>query len=182
MKVPRQAPVERTAVAARQRRVLGRLGVDQQEIGDARVRLGGGEVLARRDADRLHRRAGAELADLLDPRRTFAPVQLQEVGRQGVDDALERVVIGVDAEGDDLRPSPRLAPERARGGPVDVAGALREEDEPDHVRAGVERGVQGRGRREAAYFHNGRHLSASFDQCARPVKGNRSGGVAPRGS
>src|SRR5271156_4544500 len=57
VKVPRQAPVERTAVAARQRRVLGRLGVDQQEIGDARVSLGGGEVLARRDADRLYRRA-----------------------------------------------------------------------------------------------------------------------------
>ena len=70
-KIPRQAPVERTAVAARQRRVLRRLGVDQQGVGDALVGLRGGEVSARRDPDRLHRRAAEKLADLLHPRRTF---------------------------------------------------------------------------------------------------------------
>ena len=69
-------------------------------------------------------------------------MQLHEVGRQGVDDALQRVVVVVDAERDDCRPSPGLAPERARGRPVDVARAFGEKHEPDHVRAGVERGVE----------------------------------------
>src|ERR1700727_3745611 len=36
-KLPRQAPVERTAVAAWQDCALGRLGVDQQMVGDALV-------------------------------------------------------------------------------------------------------------------------------------------------
>ena len=87
-KVPRQGPVEGTAVAARKRCVLRRLGVDQQEISDGRVRSGSGEVLTRGDADRLHRRAGGEFADTLDPRRSLAPVQLIEIGIEGVGDTL----------------------------------------------------------------------------------------------
>src|SRR5258707_9352707 len=39
MKILREAPVERTAVAARQSRALRRLGVDQQHVGDALVSL-----------------------------------------------------------------------------------------------------------------------------------------------
>ena len=55
------------------------------------------------------------------------------------------------------RPSPGLAPERARGRPVDMARAFREKHEPDHVRAGVERGVERQGRGKAANFDRGRH-------------------------
>ena len=149
----------------------GSVGVDQQSVGDFLVGFRGGEIGARRHADRLHRRAAAKLADLLHPRRSFTPVQLHEVRRQGVDDAPERVVVGVDAQRDDLRPSPRMSGKRARSRPVEMAGALGEKDESHHVRAGVERGVQGRGRRKAANFNYGRHLSASFGQTARPVKG-----------
>ena len=71
-------------------------------------------------------------------------MQLHEVGRQGVDDALKRLVVGVDAERDDLGAAPDLAPKGARGGPVDMARAPGEKHEPDHVRAGVERGVERR--------------------------------------
>ena len=54
------------------------------------------------------------------------------------------------------RPS-GLAPESARGRPVDVARAFGEKHEPDHVRAGVERGVERQGRGKAADFDRGRH-------------------------
>ena len=102
MKIVHEAPVERTPVAAGQHGVLWRLGVDQQGVGDAFVGLRGGEVGARRDADRLHGRAGETLADLSHSRRRFAPMQLHEVGRQRVHDALQRVVVSVDAERNDF--------------------------------------------------------------------------------
>ena len=84
-------------------------------------------------------------------------MQLHEVGRQGVDDAVERVVVGVDAERDDLRPSARALSKGARALPVEMARALGKEHEADHVGAGVKRGVQRGGRGEAANFYHGRH-------------------------
>ena len=183
--IPRQAPVEGQTVAAWQRRVFRRLGVDQQQVGNALVGLGGGEVLARRDADRLHRRAGAKLADPLDPRRAFASMQLDEVGRQGVDDALQRVVVGVDGERDDLCASPRLSPEHACGLPVDMARALREKYESDHVRAGVKRGGQRRRGRKTADFDDRRHRAPLSAKTRAGVKGRRdkrNGAPGPRGA
>ncbi len=102
-------------------------------------------------------------------------MQLHEVGRQSVDDALQRVVVGVDAQRDDCRSSPGLAPESARGRPVDVARAFGEKHEPDHIRAGVERGVERQGRGKAANFDTWASSGASFGQSARAVKGK--GGV-----
>ena len=68
-------------------RAFGRLGVDQEKVGRAVVARGGGEVVRRRDADRLHRRAAEPPADRLHPRRRFAAMQLQDVGVERLDDA-----------------------------------------------------------------------------------------------
>ena len=70
-KVPRNAPVERAAVAARQRRVLGRLGVDQEIVRDALVSIGLSEIVARGDPDRLHRRAARKARRSASPAPAF---------------------------------------------------------------------------------------------------------------
>src|ERR1700677_3359523 len=84
-------------------------------------------------------------------------MQLHEVGRQGVDDALQRVVVSVDAERDDRRMSLSLSSERASGRPIDMARALGEKHEPNHIRAGLERRVERQGCGKAANFDRGRH-------------------------
>ena len=102
MKIPREAPVERHAVAAGQDRALRRLGVDQQRVGGVLIFVGLGEIRGVGDADRLDR-GDAELAlDFRDALRALAPMQLQIVGLGRADDLLERRVVGVDAKRDDL--------------------------------------------------------------------------------
>ena len=85
------------------------------------------------------------------------PCNCMRSGARGVDDAVQRVVVCVDAERDDLRPSLRLPSQNARGRPVDMARAFGKKYEPDHVRAGLERGVERHGRGKAADFDDGRH-------------------------
>ena len=97
-------------------------------------------------------------------------MQLQDVGRERLDDRGEHGVVGVDAERDDPRPSARLRAERARRLEADMARALGEEDEADHVRAGRERGFKGRGVERPQILTIG-VIRASFGQSARAVKG-----------
>ncbi len=84
-------------------------------------------------------------------------MQLQDVGRERVDDARQSVVVGVDAEGGDPCPAAGPAAQRARRLEADVARALGEENEADDVGARPERDVQGRSCREAADFDDRRH-------------------------
>ena len=68
-------------------------------------------------------------------------------------------------------------PERARGRPVDMARAFGEKHEPDHVRAGVERGVERGGRGKAADFDNGRHGALLSIKAPALSKDNRASGA-----
>ena len=66
-----KAPVEGDAVAARQDGGLRRLGVDQQAVDKGLVSGRGREILARGDADRLHRLAAVGRRDGADPLRAL---------------------------------------------------------------------------------------------------------------
>ena len=133
-----EPPVERHAVAAGQRRALRRLGVDQQRVGGMpcrRRRLR--EIRGLGDADRLDR-GDAELA--LDRRRRVpgspgratadSPARSPRRSRRASSS------LGVDAERDDFRARRARCGERARAlRSVDVARALGEKHESDHVGA-----------------------------------------------
>ena len=69
----------------------------------------------------------------------------------------ERLVVGVDAERDDLRPSLDLSPERARGRPVDMARALGKNTNPTMSAPASSAASSVGGRGKAADFDHGRH-------------------------
>ena len=100
-------------------------------------------------------------------------MQLEDVGRQGLDDALERVVVGVDAERAICARPRACRAERARRLEADMAWALREKDEADDVRASVKRGFERRGVERPQILTIG-VIAASFGQSARAVKGRQA--------
>ncbi len=89
-------PVEGHAVAAGQNRTLGRFGVEQQPVGDILVSCGSGQVVARRNRDRLHHRQAGTGLQVAHPLRRLVAVQLQHVGAQRCDDPVDEGIIGVD--------------------------------------------------------------------------------------
>ncbi len=165
-------------------RVFRRLGVDQQQVRN--VLVGPGWAKSSRAETPIAFIVGrAQSSPIRLTRVGFRAMQLHEVGRQGVDDALERVVVGVDGERNDLCASSGLQPESARGLPVDMARALREKYESDHVRAGVKRGCQRRGGRKTADFDDRRHrapLSVKAPPLSKVRRDQRNGAPGPRGA
>ena len=84
-------------------------------------------------------------------------MQLQEVGRQRLDDAGQLGVGRIDGERDLLGAAAHARAERARRVEREMARRRREEHEADHVGARVERRVEGVEGGQAADFDEERH-------------------------
>ncbi len=106
-KAARKSPVEGDPVAAGQHRRLRRLGVDEQHIRRTDVALRDGKILSLRNAERLHRQLAIARADGLDPLRGFAPVKLDNIGGQRVENPIERGIVGVHRQRHEPRPPSR---------------------------------------------------------------------------
>ena len=172
----------RRAAASRRRRHCRRDGARlwapwRRTAGDRRYRVGlrGGEIAGGADADRLDRRQAEQALEIGDARRRLAAMQLQEIGRDGVDNGAQSLVRGIDRQHDDPRAPVDARGQRLRLIERQMARALLEKHEADHVGARVKRGVERRRGREAADFDQSGH-GAPFRQSAPLVKG--SGGVS----
>jgi len=84
-------------------------------------------------------------------------VQLDEIGGDGGDDLAERGIIRIDDESDAARTAGGSAGEGSGSRKVDVAGALRIENETDVVRARVQRRIERRLRLQTANLDLDRH-------------------------
>ena len=80
------------------------------------------------------------------------------------------LIVRIDRQGDDLRPTSRPLSEHPRGLKRDVARALGEEHKAHHVRASGERGFQ-RGGSERPQILTVCLIGASFGQSVGSVKG-----------
>jgi len=126
-----------------------RLGVEKNYVrGGEFLRLS--NVILGRHADRLDRRQAEARLHGLDPGWRFRAVELQIVGRQRLDDCIQRVVVGVDRQRHFLDPARRERAKASRRVEVDMTRAFFMEHEARHIGAGANRGLQRRSRRQAA--------------------------------
>ena len=85
-------------MAARHRRALGSLGIDQDHVGRHLMGRDGAKIGLAAQADRLHHRQAEAAADRGHARRALATVKLDDVGRQEGGDAIEKLVVGIDQQ------------------------------------------------------------------------------------